>query len=531
MEKSKGLFRPLTNFYYGSLLVIILALGIGAFFLARSFIQSEQKRASISSLQVEQSLGTEHRYIVEEFFTSSYESIFIRVSHSLKNFGSPKFELYLYNNEGQCLLAKNEQDSEISCKNNLNAEEGQLFYQSDLKLGSTRLGKMTVLIEDRFQFFTGSILRYAFVNYFPVLLLVPLLWLVWAYFSRKYILIPFYHQMIALEKEKVSTDIVRQIIHDTKGEIASLDLAICELDDREKAEEMKLTLNHIRDSFGNLSHHKEGIVTTVREVPLKANDLFNDFIEQQKIKYKKHSPQVVIESSSSVNFEHKIKVDSNTFYRVLSNLVENSITAPNSEKIIKLKINFIEAAGKLIFSVEDNGDGISGEIKDKLFIKGFTTKETGTGQGLAYVHEVVKSWKGKISFETKINNEKGTIFTLEIPAYLKPKVVILDDATKLLYRYKKIIERFGHQTETFEDISSLLNRSETFDPDTIFLLDFNLSDSSNGGEVAKKLHKLGMKNVYLHSGNPSLSHEDYPFVKGILSKGNFMETIALVGIY
>ncbi len=530
MEKSKELFRPLTNFYYGSLLVIMIALGAGAFFLASSFIQNEQKRASISSLQVEQSLETEHRYIVEEFFTSSYESIFIRVSHSLQKFGSPKFELYLYNNEGQCLLAKSEKDLEIPCKTNISADEGQLFYKSDLKLGSTRLGTIKVLIEDRFQFFTGSILRYAFVNYLPILLLVPLLWIVWALFSRKYILIPFYRQMMALEKEKVSTDIIRQIIHDTKGEIAFLDLALCELDDREKAEEMKQTLNHIRESFSNLSHHKEGIVTTVREVPLKANDLFNDFIEQQKIKYKKHSPQVIIESSSKIDFDHKVKVDSNTFYRVLSNLVENSVTAPNSEKVIRLKINFTETKDKTIFSIEDNGDGISEEIKDKLFIKGFTTKKTGTGQGLAYIQEVVKGWKGKISFETKIINGRGTIFNIEIPAYLKPKVVILDDATKLLYRYKKIVERFGHQTETFEDIPSLLNRSETFDSDTIFLLDFNLSDNSNGGEVAKKLHHLGMKNVYLHSGNPSLSHEDYPFVKGILSKGNFMETIALVGI-
>ena len=530
MEKSKELFRPLTIYYYGSLGVIILALGVGAFFLAKSFLNNEQKRAEISSLQVKESLQVEHRYIVEEFFTSSYESIFIRVSNSLQKFGSPHFEVYLYNNENQCLVAKNSSDVEIQCKNDVQVGEGRFFYKSTIQLGSAKLGEMIVIVEDRFQFFTGSIIYYALVNFFPIFLLVPLLWIVWAYFSRKYILIPFYHQMMAIEKEKVSTDIVRQIIHDTKGEIAALDLSICELDDIDKAEEMKKTLHHIRESFSNLSHHKEGIVTTIRDVPLTVSDLFNDFIEQQKIKYKNHKPAVIIESSIDVSKDRKVKVDSNTFYRVLSNLVENSITAPNSERTINLRLSLTEAKDRIFISVEDNGDGIPEHIKSKLFNKGFTTKDTGTGQGLAFVKDNVEGWKGQIRFETKFSNNRRTKFILEIPVYAKPKVVILDDTTKLLYRYKKIIERYGHQVEAFEDTASLLSRVRSLEPETIFLLDFNLSDNSSGGEAARKIQAIGMRNIYLHTGNPSLSHDDYPFVKGILSKGNFMETLAKIGI-
>lgn len=48
MEKSKVLFKPLTNFYYGSLGVIILALGVGAFYLSKSFLNNEQKRAELA---------------------------------------------------------------------------------------------------------------------------------------------------------------------------------------------------------------------------------------------------------------------------------------------------------------------------------------------------------------------------------------------------------------------------------------------------------------------------------------------------
>jgi signal transduction histidine kinase len=530
MAKSKILFRPLSYFYYGSLGVIMFALVVGAFFLAGSFIQNEQKRAKISALQVEHSIGAEYRYIVEEFFTNSYDSIFIRVANSLKKFGSPAFEIYLYNINGQCLIARNNDDSEIPCKNQIQADKGQFFYKAEIKLGSTRLGEMKVIVEDRFQFFTGTAFDYTIKHLLPVLLLVPLLWLIWAFLSRKFILEPFYKQMLDLEKERISTDIIRQIIHDTKGEIASLDLQICQLENDPIAKEMKETLNHIREAFSNLGHHKEGIVTTVREIPLNAAHVFKDFIEQMKIKYKMHSPRVVIDSHISEGFQHKIKVDSNAFYRVLSNLVENSVTAPNDEREILIKLSIFEEDNAIRIFIEDNANGIPNEVRDRIFEKGFTTKESGSGQGLFFVKNTLNGWKGSIAFRTKHNDSRGTKFELTLPAYTKPKVVILEDASKLLYRYKKIIERFGHQTETFEDVPSLLSRSKFFDDDTIFLLDFNLSEKSNGAEAGIELANMGMKNIYFHTGNPSLVREDFPYVKGILSKGNFMETIAQIGI-
>lgn len=45
-----------------------------------------------------------------------------------------------------------------------------------------------------------------------------------------------------------------------------------------------------------------------------------------------------------------------------------------------------------------------------------------------------------------------------------------------------------------------------------------------------KLDDLGMKQVYLHTGNPTIDKSDFPFVKDILSKGNFMETMGKLGI-
>lgn len=77
MEKDnlKTIHRPLSAFYYGSLAVIFLSLTIGAYYFSYKFVQNEKKRADISTLQLKDSINAEYRYMVEEFFTSSYDSI------------------------------------------------------------------------------------------------------------------------------------------------------------------------------------------------------------------------------------------------------------------------------------------------------------------------------------------------------------------------------------------------------------------------------------------------------------------------
>jgi signal transduction histidine kinase len=530
METSKIniLHRPLARFYYGSLLVIVLALGLGSYYLSNSFLKNEKKRAEISSLQVTESLNSEYRYIAEEFFTNSYDSVFMRVSNSLAKFGSLQFDLLLYNNEGICLFAKDQTGKLIDCKNNLVSENGRHLYSTELKLGTKNLGRMKVLVEDRLQFFTGSTIGFAFKFFSPVFLVVIVLWGLWIYLSRKFILNPYYKQMIDLQKEKVSTDIVRQIIHDTKGEIASLDLLSYEIKDKAHAEELRTTLHNIRESFSNLSHHKEGVVTTVREVPHSVANLVTELIGQQQIKYKNNKLRVSIQFINELQNDNKIKVDANSFYRVFSNLIENAITAPNSDNNYEILFRAYESAESVFISITDNGDGISVEGQKRLFEKGFTTKANGSGQGLPFVKEMVGKWDGNISFCSKIQNDRGTTFTIEIPLYKKPKVVVLDDDTKLLFRYKKMLERFGNETEVFSDSASLFERTKYLDKETIFLLDFNLSDGTNGAEIAKKLSENGMENLYLHTGNQFIDKNEFPFVKDVLVKGNFTETISRI---
>ena len=64
-------------------------------------------------------------------------------------------------------------------------------------------------------------------------------------------------------------------------------------------------------------------------------------------------------------------------------------------------------------TVEDNGCGIPEELLNKIFEPYFTTKEEGTGIGLAIAGRIVESHGGWIVVESK--EKIGTKFALYFP--------------------------------------------------------------------------------------------------------------------
>ena len=58
----------------------------------------------------------------------------------------------------------------------------------------------------------------------------------------------------------------------------------------------------------------------------------------------------------------------------------------------------------------DNGSGIKENIRDKIWLPFYTSKDKGTGMGLAIVKKIVNSLDGEI--EISDTNEKGTTFSI-----------------------------------------------------------------------------------------------------------------------
>ena len=107
----------------------------------------------------------------------------------------------------------------------------------------------------------------------------------------------------------------------------------------------------------------------------------------------------------------KIKADPTYLQRILINLSNNAIQAmPNGGK---LTISTSCSKGKAIITVQDTGDGIPENVKNKIFTPLMTTKAKGQGFGLAAVKRFTEAMGGTVMF---ISEEgKGTKFIVELP--------------------------------------------------------------------------------------------------------------------
>jgi two-component system, NtrC family, sensor kinase len=102
--------------------------------------------------------------------------------------------------------------------------------------------------------------------------------------------------------------------------------------------------------------------------------------------------------------------------RVLLNLINNAIQAVNGyakQPLVTVSTRNLENAVEIM--VADNGPGIPGAIRDKIFQPFFTTKPTGqgTGLGLSLSYDIVKAHGGELKVETK--EGEGSQFIIQLP--------------------------------------------------------------------------------------------------------------------
>ena len=109
-----------------------------------------------------------------------------------------------------------------------------------------------------------------------------------------------------------------------------------------------------------------------------------------------------------------IRADEVLLRQSITNLLQNA--AESMPDGGELKINsVVDDERCLNISISDAGHGIPEDIRDKIFLPFYTTKERGTGLGLSIVHKIVVSHGGNILVDT---GEKGTTFTIRLPAGL-----------------------------------------------------------------------------------------------------------------
>jgi two-component system nitrogen regulation sensor histidine kinase NtrY len=110
--------------------------------------------------------------------------------------------------------------------------------------------------------------------------------------------------------------------------------------------------------------------------------------------------------------EAMVMADRSWLTRALANLIQNSLDVLGDGPG-EIGLRVVEAGNRVVLSVEDSGGGVCADQLGDLFSPHFSTTASGSGLGLALVHQVVTRCQGTVEAE---NGDHGLRIRIELPA-------------------------------------------------------------------------------------------------------------------
>lgn len=227
-------------------------------------------------------------------------------------------------------------------------------------------------------------------------------------------------RLASTERQQAWQQMARQVAHEIKNPLTPMKLSIQHLqrafkENRPNIKEMteRVTqtlveqidaLSQIASEFSNFAKMPKAVneILDIREV---VNNVVNLLESTPDINLYKRTPHE----------ECWVYADKNQLIRVFNNLIKNAIQAIPDDRQGVIVVNCKRTTSWIIVAVTDNGSGIPTDMKEKVFLPNFTTKNSGMGLGLAMTRNIIEAAYGKIWFES-VENE-GTTFFVKLPYY------------------------------------------------------------------------------------------------------------------
>lgn len=255
-----------------------------------------------------------------------------------------------------------------------------------------------------------------------------------------------------------------------------------------------------------------------------------------------------------------VEVDEGQINQVINNLIINADQAMENGGIVRVCIENqvvtprneipLKEGSYVRISIEDHGSGISDAHIHKIFDPYFTTKEHGSGLGLATVYSIIKNHDGFIGVESR--EGAGTLFLLYLPssenAVPQPevsksdfaagsgKVLVMDDEELIREVACDILEYLGYGALACHDGKTAIKMySEAMaagEPFAAVLMDLTIPGGMGGQETMQRLLAIDPGVVGIVSSgycnDPILSnYRQYGF-SGIVEKPYSPDTLAKV---
>ncbi len=245
-----------------------------------------------------------------------------------------------------------------------------------------------------------------------------------------------------------------------------------------------------------------------------------------------------------------VEVDEGQISQVISNLAINADQAMPEGGCVDIhaenvtlrqdQVVTLQPGRYIRISIADSGIGIPKDHITQIFTPYFTTKQKGSGLGLATSYSIVNKHSGVISVESEIG--KGTIFHIYLPATEKTvlkkeavtttaltgsgRILVMDDEELIRNTAGEILSNCGYTVEFADNgaaaIDMYLHARESGRPYDAVILDLTIPGGMGGQEAMQKLLELDPEvNGIVSSGfanGPIMANSvEYGF-RGVIAK-------------
>ncbi|RMH33402.1 MAG: PAS domain-containing hybrid sensor histidine kinase/response regulator [Nitrospirae bacterium] len=252
-----------------------------------------------------------------------------------------------------------------------------------------------------------------------------------------------------------------------------------------------------------------------------------------------------------------VEVDEGQMSQVIQNLIMNADHAMPHGGIISVRAQNTHVApdtplplkeGRYVMiSIEDQGTGIAPEHLPQIFDPYFTTKEGGTGLGLATTYSIMKRHDGHITVTSELG--VGTTFHLYLPASSSNaiarvpaehdhlitgtgRVIIMDDEPDIRDILSKMLCHLGFEVDQTSDGNELIARYQAArahgQPYRFAIMDLTIPGGMGGKETVRQLKALDPHVLAFvssgYSNDPVMAHpEEFGFIGVIVKPYNLSD--------
>ncbi len=211
-----------------------------------------------------------------------------------------------------------------------------------------------------------------------------------------------------------------------------------------------------------------------------------------------------------------VEIDAGQISQVINNLILNAEQAMPEGGAIKVSAQNVtvekdelplEYGDYVQISIEDEGIGIAEEHLQRIFEPYFTTKQKGSGLGLATSHSIICKHGGHIDVESTLG--KGTTFCVWLPVSGEEipveeeldkvvkgegRILLMDDDESILDVTNEVLDHLGYETafarngkEAIELYTRALREGTPFD---VVIVDLTVRGGMGGKETVEELMKV-----------------------------------------